>query len=133
MHATHSGCARPKVAGAMVKRPDPVPAHDSFSCRLAADSQDNSAPTQRQPAMPAQPAAATAAASARPRLRLSPAPHICAAPGCGATTGLRRCGGCCAVRYCSMACSRAHWQVHKAECRRAQAEAAEAADSLQQQ
>ena len=50
-------------------------------------------------------------------------PHrVCAAPGCGATRGLRRCGGCGAVRYCSEACSRAHWREHRADCRRVQAE-----------
>jgi hypothetical protein len=29
----------------------------------------------------------------------------------------RRCGGCHLVRYCSEACSRADWEVHKATCR----------------
>lgn len=51
----------------------------------------------------------------------------CAAPGCSATHGLRLCAGCHAVRYCSEACSRAHWRVHKAECRRLQAARAAAA------
>ena len=49
-------------------------------------------------------------------------PRVCAAPGCVATSGLRRCRGCHAVRYCSEACSRAHWRAHKAECRRLVAE-----------
>ena len=61
------------------------------------------------------------------RTPLPPAPRVCAAHGCGATTGLRRCGGCRAVRYCSVECSRAHWRAHKAECHRLQAEAAAAA------
>ena len=51
-------------------------------------------------------------------------PRVCAAPGCGAIHGLKRCGGCGMVRYCSEACSRAHWRAHKAECRRLQAERA---------
>ena len=51
----------------------------------------------------------------------------CAAPGCCATRGLKRCGGCGAVRYCSAECSRAHWQEHRVECRRLQAERAAAA------
>ncbi|PRW39186.1 histone lysine methyltransferase Set6 [Chlorella sorokiniana] len=49
------------------------------------------------------------------------------AEGCGATKGLRRCGGCGTVRYCGVACSKAHWPEHKAECRRLQAAAAAAA------
>ena len=49
-------------------------------------------------------------------------PRVCAAPGCGATRGLKRCSGCGAVRYCSAKCSKAHWRAHKAECRRLQAE-----------
>lgn len=36
----------------------------------------------------------------------------------------RRCSGCATVRYCSEACSRAHWQAHKAACRRLQAQRA---------
>ncbi len=54
------------------------------------------------------------------------APRVCAAPGCGTTTGLRRCGGCGTMRYCSEACCKAHWRAHKAECRRLQAEQAAA-------
>ncbi len=67
------------------------------------------------------PAAPPPVPSSRP-----PAPRICAAPGCGTTNGLRRCGGCGTVRYCSEACCKAHWQAHKAECRRLQAERARA-------
>ncbi|EFN51023.1 hypothetical protein CHLNCDRAFT_59342 [Chlorella variabilis] len=44
--------------------------------------------------------------------------RVCAAEGCGNTSGLRRCSRCRAVRYCSEACSHAHWKAHKAECRR---------------
>ena len=71
-------------------------------------------------------AAAAAAALAGPASPARP-PRVCAAPGRGATRGLRRCGGCATVRYCSSACSRAHWRENKAECRRLQAEAAVAA------
>ena len=49
-------------------------------------------------------------------------PRVCAAPGCDATRGLRRCGGCGMMRYCGEACSRAHWREHRAQCRRLQAE-----------
>ena len=48
-------------------------------------------------------------------------PRVCAAPGCDATSGLKRCGACRAVRYCSVQCQRAHWPAHIAECRRMQA------------
>ena len=83
------------------------------------------APHQQLPAMPAQPAAAAPAAGAVPsRSPLTRAPRVCAAPGCGATAGLKRCGGCRAVCYCIVECSRVHWPVHKAECRRLQAETA---------
>ena len=74
----------------------------------------------------AAPSAAAAAAAARPPQR-PPAPRVCAAPGCPSTHGLRRCGGCGTVRYCSEACSRAHWREHKVACRRLQAEQAAAA------
>lgn len=57
---------------------------------------------------------------AAPQAATSTASKVCAAPGCGAAAGLRRCSGCKAVRYCSLACSRTHWQAHKAECRRIQ-------------
>lgn len=36
------------------------------------------------------------------------APRVCAHPSCGATAGLRKCGGCRAVRCCSEACCHAH-------------------------
>ncbi len=58
-------------------------------------------------------------------------PRVCAAPGCGATRGLKRCGGCGTVRYCSEACSRVHWREHKAGCRRLQGERAAAAREQQ--
>ena len=69
-------------------------------------------------------------APSQPAARRPPAPRICAAPGCGATRGLHRCGGCGTVRYCSEACSRVHWREHRAECRRLQAERAAAAEQL---
>ncbi|EFN51606.1 hypothetical protein CHLNCDRAFT_54991 [Chlorella variabilis] len=52
--------------------------------------------------------------------------RVCAAEGCGNTSGLRRCSGCRAVRYCSEACSHAHWKAHKIECRRLHTAAAAA-------
>ncbi|EFN51033.1 hypothetical protein CHLNCDRAFT_59345 [Chlorella variabilis] len=52
--------------------------------------------------------------------------RVCAAEGCGNTSGLRRCSGCRAVRYCSEACSHAHWKAHKTECRRLHTAAAAA-------
>ena len=70
----------------------------------------------------------SAAHSPSPQLH---APHVCAVPGCGATTGLKRCSGCHAVRYCSVECSRAHWRAHKTECWRLQAEAEAAAANAQ--
>ena len=73
-------------------------------------------------------APAATAAAAEPTNQQPPRqPRICAAPGCGATHGLRLCGGCGSVRYCSEACSRAHWRAHRADCRRLQAEQAAAA------
>ena len=68
--------------------------------------------------------------SSQPR---PPTQRVCAAPGCGGMSGLRRCGGCGAVRYCSEACCRAHWRDHKAECRRLQAEQEAAATAEDQQ
>ncbi len=76
-----------------------------------------------------QPDAATAAHN-MPGQPARPA-RMCTAPGCGATTGLKRCGGCGAVRYCSVECSCAHWRAHKAECRRLQAERAAAAEAAE--
>jgi len=74
-------------------------------------------------ALPQPPASAAAARQ----------PRMCAAPGCGAMRGLKRCGGCGTVRYCSEACSRVHWREHRAECRRLQAERAAAAGAPGQQ
>lgn len=70
--------------------------------------------------------AAEPAADAAPRKQLPHPPRVCAAPGCGATRGLRRCGGCGAVRYCREACRNTHWYTHRPECRWLQAEAAAA-------
>lgn len=49
----------------------------------------------------------------------------CAA--CGATTSLRRCAACLAMRYCSTECQAGHWHDHRRTCRRLQAERAAAA------
>lgn len=59
-----------------------------------------------------------------------PLRRICAAPGCGATRGLKCCAGCCVVRYCSTECQRKHWPAHGGECRRLQAERAAAAAAV---
>ena len=64
-----------------------------------------------------------------PRQPAPPAPHrVCAAEGCAAATGLRRCAGCGRVLFCSVACGQAHWRTHRRDCKRWRAEAeAEAA------
>ena len=77
-------------------------------------------------------AALAAAAPAPPTAAAGPGPphcqrRSCAAPGCTNTRGLRLCAGCAMVRYCSEACSRAHWREHRDDCRRLQAERAAAA------
>jgi hypothetical protein len=41
----------------------------------------------------------------------------CANPGCDGA-GLKKCAGCLKVFFCGPACIRAHWPVHKAECKR---------------
>jgi len=60
------------------------------------------------------------ASTAQPQPAQRPT-RVCAAEGCGATRGLRSCGGCHIALYCSEACSHAHWRAHRAECRRLQA------------
>ncbi len=93
-------------------------------------AQQQAASSGSQPSASADGTAATNSQAAGPadhgEAAAKPA-RVCAAPSCGATSGLKRCSGCRAVRYCSEACSRAHWRVHKAECRRYQAERAAAA------
>jgi hypothetical protein len=42
----------------------------------------------------------------------------CANPGCGGA-GLKKCSGCLKFFFCGLACIRAHWPAHKAECREA--------------
>lgn len=81
-------------------------------------------PARDAPASSSQAPEATAAQQGT----TGPVHRMCAAPGCGATSGLRRCSGCRAVRYCSVECSRVHWREHKAECRRVQAEHGAAAE-----
>lgn len=88
----------------------------------------------RSPGRPADnnPAAAGAPAAAPANQQKQRMCHACTAPGCGATCGLRFCGGCRTVRDCSTACSHAHWEEHRAECRLLQADktaAAAAGDS----
>jgi ankyrin repeat protein len=41
----------------------------------------------------------------------------CANPSCDGA-GLKKCAGCLKVFFCGPACIRAHWPVHKAECKR---------------
>ena len=72
--------------------------------------------------------AAAGALPGEPQAASLKPPRMCAAPGCGNTSGLRKCGGCHTVRYCSQECCRAHWPEHRAECRRLQAEAAAEAE-----
>ncbi len=83
---------------------------------------------QQQAEVATAPSAAEAAVPTTPAQPARP-PRMCAAPTCCATSGLRRCGGCGTVRYCSVECSRAHWREHKAECRRLQAVKAAAAEA----
>jgi hypothetical protein len=48
--------------------------------------------------------------------KLPTLPSRCAQCG-AAAAGMKRCGGCARVAYCSTACSEAHWRAgHKAEC-----------------
>lgn len=110
-----------RVFAAQVLRKLP-PSGAAEAQEAASSQQAQQATTQpAPPPAPAQPAAAPPAAAG-----LSRPPCICGALGCGATTGLKRCGGCRAVRYCSVECCRAHWKAHKAECRRVQAAWAQA-------
>ncbi len=60
---------------------------------------------------------------------------VCRAPGCGAPAG-ERCAGCSGATYCSRACQRSDWPVHKRVCARrdknaAAGAAAAPADSVQ--
>ncbi len=99
----------------------------AYALEVAAKQQAASGSSQHS-ARPADSAAATDSEAAGPAEQPAAKPaRMCAAPGCGATRGLKRCGGCGTVRYCSANCSRAHWREHKAECRRLQAERAAAA------
>jgi hypothetical protein len=54
----------------------------------------------------------------------------CSRPGCSGS-GLMTCTGCLQARYCAEACQQAHWQAHKADCkrRRAALKAAESSSS----
>jgi hypothetical protein len=48
---------------------------------------------------------------------------VCAACGAAKASGgakLRKCAGCLAVRYCSLACQKAHWREHREACKAAQ-------------
>ena len=56
---------------------------------------------------------------AAPAHEQSPAGVVCDACGAGPPPGgLKACGSCFSVVYCGAACSAAHWEKHKAECRR---------------
>jgi hypothetical protein len=51
-----------------------------------------------------------------------PPPRLnCDGPGCAVAIALERCAGCRVARYCSVACQKAHWRVHKPACKQAQA------------
>jgi hypothetical protein len=39
---------------------------------------------------------------------------------CGAEGAAMRCGGCDAARYCNPTCQKAHWKVHKRQCKELQ-------------
>ena len=88
------------------------PRVEALERQLAAQVALNAPPPLQQPAPEPQLQASTSSAPApQPKPPKAPAPRVWANPACGATTGrLRRCGGCAAVRYCSEACSRAHWR-----------------------
>lgn len=43
---------------------------------------------------------------------------LCAADGCLETAGLKRCGQCHVVAYCSRECQREHWPRHRKVCRK---------------
>ena len=90
---------------------------------LSAAGASTLAASQVLEAAQAPPAGSKAKAEAQPADAATKR-RTCAATGCNATHCLRRCGGCGVARYCSDACSRAHWRVHRAECRRLQAEQA---------
>jgi ankyrin repeat protein len=45
----------------------------------------------------------------------------CSRPDCSGP-GLKKCTGCLQARYCGEACQQAHWQAHKADCKRRRAE-----------
>jgi hypothetical protein len=45
----------------------------------------------------------------------------CSRPGCCDAAHMR-CTACKQVRYCGQPCQRAHWKVHKADCRRLRVE-----------
>ena len=55
------------------------------------------------------------------RPKLSQAAPACAACGFNSKKELRRCARCHGVSYCSRACQKHHWKVHKAECKKAPA------------
>ncbi|KAL4419067.1 hypothetical protein ABPG77_010346 [Micractinium sp. CCAP 211/92] len=78
----------------------------------------NSAPSQGAAASGAAPPAPAKSgppdAAAQPCRRRSV--RMCAVEGCGGTSGLKRCAGCGAVRYCSRQCQRAHWPAHRSAC-----------------
>jgi hypothetical protein len=47
---------------------------------------------------------------------------------CGAEGAAMRCGGCEAARYCNPACQKAHWKVHRRQCRELQRQRAGSSD-----
>jgi hypothetical protein len=69
-------------------------------------------------ACPAESGATTSAASSGSSAGASVARERrrCACPGCS-NDGLNQCSACKSVEYCSRACQKLHWAVHKAACK----------------
>lgn len=58
-----------------------------------------------------------------PNMIVMNAPNITAINGiacalCGKEGDLKKCGGCNVLNYCSKECQRAHWGVHKEQCKK---------------
>ena len=123
--ASAAACCKARSAGAVAAL-QRLPQSEDVQVKEAADILLGV--LQRSPAAAARPSGGACAPPGSQRSlppstrQRPPAPRLCAAPGCTATRVLHRCGGCGTVRYCSAACSHAHWREHRTECRRLQAE-----------